>query len=139
MIVTMLTYLLQIVLCMWWVVFMHELSHAMMVWRAGGTVKDFWVFPHTQNGKFYLGRVAYDNVPAENFHLVPYIYFAPVITSSAAFLALIVLNVVFWKTTVFLILMLFHLEDVGKWLMDYFMKREGTDGFFFRKYKEKNG
>ena len=111
----------------------------MMVWRAGGTVKNFWVFPHSENGKFYLGRVSYDDVPAENAPLMPYIYFAPVITDTVAFVALAVLNTVFWKTNVLLFLMVFHVEDAVKWTIDYLLKREGTDGFYFRKYKENNG
>jgi hypothetical protein len=137
---TILIYLLQLVLSIWWVVFMHELSHAMMVWKAGGKVTSFVVFPHVKDDRLLLGHVAFDGgVPIENSRYVPYIYFAPVATSAFAFVVLLVANICFWKYDILLILMLLHLEDLVKWFVDYTFQREGTDGQLYRKYKEEIG
>lgn len=107
--------------------FMHELAHCFVVWGEGKKVLSFVPSPHSKNGRFYFGRMAYAGV-LRNPRLF---YAAPALMKAPLCAVLwVVLGLVFWLP--FLAAAFWELTDVANFVQGYIRRRDNDGGRFRR-------
>lgn len=114
-------------------VFMHEGAHALILLMHGGKVRSFNIFPHQANGRFYFGRVTYENYDQIDNTGRALISFAPIMFGSPFFILYGFLAWIFatkgWSiaASVLLVMHVMAGVDIGRGFLNRYIGGEHHD------------